>query len=78
MFTVALKTVAADGFTSPVTLPGVDRVAQRQETTRDRLLQAAQACYLERGHTQATTRNIAEPCWAACGPMCRGGVRYWR
>lgn len=38
----------------------VDRTAQGQKTTRDRLLQAAQACFLEQGYTQTTTRNIAE------------------
>jgi len=36
------------------------RDAQLRETTRDRLLRAAQACFLEKGYTQSTTRNIAD------------------
>jgi AcrR family transcriptional regulator len=43
-----------------VTSADLDRLEPVQRTTRDRLLQAAQACFLERGYGQTTTRTIAD------------------
>ncbi len=48
------------GYTPPVTPPEGNQDPRRRETTRDRLLRAAQTCFLEQGYIQATTRSIAD------------------
>ena len=58
--TVALKLVPQLAYTPPVTPAGLNRVEQGQETTRHRVLKAAQTCFLERGYRQTTTTTIAD------------------